>query len=235
MADWAAKRFWKTVSVVPAEAGFAVYLDAKPVRTPAKRPLIVPTPGLGEAIAAEWQAQQDLIRPDTMPYTRAANSALDKVQPLMDAVVDELAGYGGTDLLCYRATGPQALIARQAAAWDPLLAWAGGALHAPLAVTAGVIPVPQPPDSLTRLRDHVAAHTAFHLAGLHDLVAISGSLILALAVAQGRLNVDEAFDASRIDEAWQAEQWGEDAEAAAHEALRAEAFRRAARFYALCG
>ena len=112
MADWAAKRFWKVAAAVPQAGSFAVHLDGRPVRTPAKNPLIVPTFGLATAIAAEWDAQDGRIRPETMPHTRAANSALDKVTPMIGAVVDELAGYGGTDLLCYRATGPGALVAR---------------------------------------------------------------------------------------------------------------------------
>jgi chaperone required for assembly of F1-ATPase len=235
MADWEAKRFWKAALAVPEAGGYTVHLDGRAVHTPAKRPLIVPTAHLAGAIAAEWDAQHDRIRPETMPHTRAANSAIDKVAPLAEAVIDELSGYGGTDLLCYRATGPVALIARQAAAWNPVLDWARDTLGAPLVVTAGVIPVPQPQASLSRLRAHVAAHSAFHLAALHDLVAISGSLVLALAVARRHMPVDDAFAASRIDEAWQAEQWGADTEAAAVEAVRAEAFASAGRFFALCG
>ena len=235
MADWAAKRFWKTASAVAVEGGFGVALDAKSVRTPAKTALIVPTQALAAAIATEWDAQTGKIRPDTMPLTRAANSAIDKVAPMFDAVVEELSGYGGSDLLCYRATGPEALAERQAAVWDGMLDWAREALDAPLNVTAGVMHVAQPAGSLTRLRAHVAGHSAFQLAALHDLVAISGSLVLALGVARGRMAVDEAFAASRIDEAWQIEQWGADEEAAEYEALRAQAFRNAGRFFALCG
>lgn len=235
MADWAAKRFWKAAVAVPEGRGFSVRLDARAVKTPAKTALILPTHDMALAIAAEWDAQTGVIRPQTMPLTRAANSAIDKVAPLMDAVVDELSGYGGTDLLCYRAHVPEALVARQAEGWDPLLAWSAQGLGAPLNVTAGVIPVPQPAESLTRLRARVAEYSAFQLAALHDLVAISGSLILALAVARGRLDVQVAFDLSRIDETWQNEQWGVDEDAAADEALRAEAYRNAGRFFALCG
>ncbi len=235
MADWAAKRFWTAARAVPEGGGFAVHLDARAVRTPAKAPLILPTEALAIAIAAEWDAQDGKIRPDTMPFTRAANSAIDKVAPMFDLVVDELAGYGGTDLLCYRAEGPPPLVAQHSEVWDPLLEWSATSLGAPLVVTTGVIPVPQPRPSLLRLRAHVAEHSAFHLAALHDLVAISGSLVLALAVARGRIGADEAFAASRIDEAWQISQWGEDEEAAVLEALRAEAFYRAGRFFELCG
>ncbi|NEX46919.1 ATP12 family chaperone protein [Pseudotabrizicola algicola] len=235
MSGWSAKRFWQTATAEACDTGFTVRLDARPVKTPAKRPLLLPTLAMAQAIAAEWDAQQGLVRPETMPFTRAANSAIDKVDPLRDAVVDEIANYGGTDLLCYRATDPQALIDRQAAAWTPLLDWAQGVLGAPLRVTSGVIPVAQPAESLAALRAHVAAHSAFQLAALHDLTAISGSLILGLAVARGRLTGAAAFDLSRIDESWQAELWGVDDTAAEQERQRREAFLTAERFFALCG
>lgn len=235
MSGWAAKRFWQQASAEAVEGGFGVRLDARPVKTPAKQPLVLPTEGMALAIAAEWDAQQGLVRPDTMPLTRAANSAIDKVAPQIDGVVAEIANYGSTDLLCYRAIDPPPLVARQALAWDPVLDWARDAFDAPLEVTAGVIPIAQPANSLDRLRRSVAAHSAFQLAALHDLVAISGSLVLGLAVARKRLTADEAFALSRIDESWQAEQWGEDEEAAAQERLRHAAFLTAERFFALCG
>ena len=235
MSGWAAKRFWQQASVEAVEGGYGVRLDTRPVKTPAKQPLVLPTRAMAEAIAAEWDAQQGLIRPDTMPLTRAANSAIDKVAPQMAGVVGEIANYGSTDLLCYRATDPPPLVARQAAGWDPLLDWAHDVLQARLVVTAGVIPVAQPAEGLAHLQRHVAAHTPFQMAALHDLVAISGSLILGLAVARERLRADEAFALSRIDETWQTEQWGEDEEAAALEAVRHAAFLTAERFFALCG
>jgi chaperone required for assembly of F1-ATPase len=235
VSGWAAKRFWKAARAEPCEGGFTVRLDERPVKTPAKQPLTLPTLAMASAVAAEWEAQQGLLRPETMPLTRAANSAIDKVTPLLDAVVGEIANYGTTDLLCYRAPEPPALAERQAAAWQPLLDWAAESLGAPLVVTEGVIPVPQPEDSLDRLRAHVAAHTPFQLAALHDLVAISGSLVLGLAVARGRLGGDEAFATSRIDEAWQTELWGVDEDAAALEASRREAMLTAERFFGLCG
>ena len=169
-----------------------------------------------------------------MPPARAAISAIDKVAPMRDAVIAELAGYGGTDLVCYRAEAPEALIAAQAAAWDPLVDWAATALRAPLRITQGVIPVAQAPDSLSRLTDRVAALSDFELAGLHDLVAISGSLVLALAVAEGRFEPEAAFDLSRVDNRWQSDLWGADAEEAETEALRRAAFLQAHRFLALC-
>lgn len=235
MSGWTAKRFWKEAAAELCEGGFTIRLDGRPVKTPAKALLVVPTLEMAQAIAAEWDAQQGAIKPETMPATRAANSAIDKVRPLFDTVVDEISGFGGSDLLCYRAEGPIELVARQAADWDPLLDWAAQSFDAPLVVTSGVIPVTQPAQSLKNLRREVAGQTAFHLAALHDLVAITGSLVLGLAIAKGRITADSAFQISRIDESWQAEQWGEDEEAAAAEAFRLSALQDAARFYQLCG
>lgn len=234
MSGWTAKRFWKQAAVQATDGGFDIRLDGRPVKTPAKAPLVVPTRSLAQAIAAEWDAQEGKVRPETMPCTRAANSAIDKVAPLRAEVIAELAGYGGSDLLCYRATGPQGLIDRQSAAWDPLLDWAATTLAAPLNVTQGVMHVAQPQPSLDRLAARVAAFGAFELAAVHDLVAISGSLVLALAVTEGRLSPEAAFDASRIDNRWQAEEWGEDEEEAEAEAHRRAAFLQAGRFFGLC-
>jgi chaperone required for assembly of F1-ATPase len=151
------------------------------------------------------------------------------------AVVDLLAAYGASDLLCYRATDPEGLITRQAEAWDPLLDWAAQELQAPLRVTQGIVHVDQPEDSLLRLHALTAGFDAFQLAAFHDLVAISGSLVLAFAVMRGRLSVNEAFALSRIDETWQAEQWGVDEDAALLEASKKRAMQEAARFHGLCG
>ena len=234
MSAWAAKRFWKQATAVACEGGYTVKLDGRAVKTPAKRPLVVPTLAMAQAIAAEWDAQQGLVKPDTMPVTRAANSALDKVAVQFDEVAGLLAAYGETDLLCYRATGPEALIARQAAAWDPVLDWAAQDLGAPLHVTAGVTPVDQPAASIARLTALVQGFTAFELAAVHDLIAISGSLLLGLAVTQGRISVKQAWDLSRIDESWQNEQWGIDEDAAVLEAFKQSALEQADRFFALC-
>lgn len=234
MSTWTARRFWTEASAVPTAGGFAVHLDARPVRTPLKTPLVVPTLGLAQAIAAEWQAQTGKVDPETMPYTRTANSALDKVTPQRAEVAMMLTEYGGSDLLCYRAEGPDALIARQVQAWDPLLDWAKDALHAPLHATAGVMHIDQPPASLAALKQAVDALDPFRLSAFHDLVAISGSLVLALAVIHQRLTADLAFDLSRIDESWQIALWGEDEEAAENTARKRAAFLQADRFYGLC-
>lgn len=235
MSGWTAKRFWKSATAEACEGGFTVRLDGRAVKTPAKAAFVVPTLALAQAAAAEWDAQEGVVKPDSMPVTRAINSAIDKLSVQFDEVVGLLAAYGASDLLCYRATGPEGLVARQAAGWDPLLDWAADALGAPLVATAGVMHIDQPPGSLARLYALTAGFDRFRLAAFHDLVAISGSLILALAVTRGRLTPDEAFGLSRIDEAWQTEIWGEDEEAALLEAARRQAFHEAGRFYGLCG
>lgn len=232
--SWAPKRFWTAVDIRPEGTGFAVHLDERPVRTPAKLPLMVPTMAVARLVAAEWEAQQGVVRPETMPATRMANSALDKVAPQFDAVVEEIARYGGSDLLCYRAEGPVELVARQKV-WDALLDWAASDLEAPLAVTAGVIPVPQAEQALARLRARVRTLTAFELAALYDLVSISGSLILGLAVATRRIDGKEAFALSRIDESYHAEKWGDDEEAAALDDLKRTAFLEAEKFFYCVG
>lgn len=234
MSGWKPRRFWSSVTPEACAGGFTIRLDARQARTPGKSALVVPTEALAQAIAREWDAQQGLVKPATMPFTRAANSAIEKVAPQFDEVVSLIAAYGGTDLLCYRATGPQALITRQALAWDPLLDWAATALTAPLAVTHGVNPIAQPAASTRRLHDLTAALSPFQIAAFHDLVALSGSLILAFAVTRGRLTPAEAWAISRIDETWQAEAWGVDDDAAALAGVKRLDFDQAAAFWALC-
>lgn len=235
MSVWAARRFWTAATAVPVDGGYTVQLDARPVRTPLKAPLVLPTIALAKAVAAEWQAQEKAVNPETMPFTRIANSAIDKVRPQFAAVADMLADYGGSDLLCYRAEGPAGLVARQAQSWDPLLDWARDDLAAPLRQATGVMHVAQPEASLAALRHQVQAMSAFQLAAFHDLVAISGSLVLALAVARGRITAEEAWTRSRVDEDWQISLWGEDEEAAEAAARKREALLQADRFYGLCG
>lgn len=233
MSDWKAKRFWKAATVEPCDGGFTVQLDGRPVRTPAKAPLTTPTMVMAEAVALEWDAQQDIIDPRTMPVTRGANAAIDKVRTQRAEVVGLLAEYGDSDLLCYRAAGPDELIKRQAAGWDPMLDWAAGTLDARLFVGEGVMHVTQKPDVLGRLEAEVAAFDDFSLAAVHDLISISGSLVLALAITKDAIKVEDAWLLSRIDEHWQIEQWGEDEEAAIAEAVKRDAFCDAARFYRL--
>ena len=231
---WKAKRFWKDVSVTETDGGFAVLLDTRRVQTPGKQPLIVPTAPMAQAIAAEWAAQDGDIKPLTMPVTRAANSAIERVRPQKPEVAAMLAAYGETDLTCHRATSPAELAARQARGWDPVLAWATGTLGAPLVPTAGVLPVPQPQTSLDALLAHVAALDEFRLTALHDLVTLSGSILLGLAVAHRHLDPQTAWTLSRIDEDWQIEQWGEDEEATEAAALKRAQFLQADVFWSLC-
>lgn len=232
-SGWSMKRFWAAAGVAERPEGWAVLLDGRPVKTPAKLPLVLPTEALARAVAEEWDAQQGEVRPALMPLTRTANSAIDKVASMAAAVVEEIARYGGTDLLCYRATGPATLIARQAEAWDPWLDWVAGQ-GAALRVTTGIVHVAQPEVSLGRLSARVSARSHFELAALYDLVAITGSLVLGLAVAEGRLEAGDAFDLARLDEDWQAEHWGVDDEAAESAALKRQAMRDAGRFLRLC-
>lgn len=229
MTEWKARRFWKAAAAEPVDGGWQVTLDGKPVRTPGKLPLTLPTKALAKAIAAEWDAQTDAIDPNAMPLTRAANSAVEKVAPQFDAVADMLTDYGGTDLLSYRAAHPQALADRQADEWNPLLDWAADALGARLAVTTGVIPVAQDAGALKALRARLAGLTPWELTALHDLVTLPGSLILGLAVFDGRLTADQAHALSRLDEDHQAEAWGRDEDAETAAAARLQALRDSAR------
>jgi len=235
MSDWTAKRFWKEATVGEVSGGYGVLLDGRPVRTPAKAPLIVPTREMAAAIAAEWDAQEGKIDPLSMPVTRGANAAIDKVSAQHAEVVTMLADYGDADLICYRATFPEELIARQAAAWDPLILWAKTDLGAALVPIQGVIHRPQDPDALRCLHDQVAKLDAFALAAFHDLVSLSGSLIIGFAVLHNSKTAEELWSLSRIDEAWQQEQWGEDDEALETAAIKKSAFLQAKVFLTLLG
>jgi chaperone required for assembly of F1-ATPase len=234
MSEWKQKRFWKKAETVPVTGGFTVHLDGRAIKTPVKAALIVPTRAIADAISAEWDAQQDLVKPQTMPVTRAANAAIDKVTPQFGEVADMLAAYGDSDLLCYRATTPDALTERQSALWDPLLNWAETALNAKLVTVAGVMHQAQSPTSLKELRQRTYALNAFELAAFHDLVSLSGSLIIAFAAIKGHLPPQTLWELSRLDEIWQQEQWGKDDEAQAAAAIKAEAFFAAKRFFDLC-
>jgi chaperone required for assembly of F1-ATPase len=229
------RRVYKGVAARPVEGGWGVFLDNRPLRTPAKRELTVPSAALAEAIAAEWDAQITDIRPERMPLTRLAATALDRTANERRTVVADVANYAGTDLVCYRADGPPALVARQEATWQPLLDWAASRYDAGLAVTAGIVPAPQPEASLKVFAGAVAALDDFRLTALQAATAACGSLVIALALFEGRLDATAAFAASQLDETFQIEAWGEDAEAAKRRELLAADIDAAARFLALLG
>ena len=229
-----AKRFYKQVTTESdAGEGTALKLDGKPVRTPGKAALRLPTPALAEAIAEEWRAQGERIDPLTMPLTRITNSAIDGVVGRETAVIDNIMAHAGSDLLCYRAPGPDGLVKGQQTHWDPVLAWAKTTLGAPLLLAEGVAHVAQSETSLGRLREPLLGRDAFSLAALHVMTALTGSALLALAVAQGRLTPEAAWKAAHVDEDWQINQWGEDAEAAERRKNRWRDFAAAARTLAL--
>jgi len=207
------KRFYKEVAVAPADGGFAVLLDGRPVKTPARNTLVLPTEDLAAAIAAEWRGQGDEIIATSMPLLRLANSVIDGVTAKRDEVVDAVMRFAENDLLCYRAHQPPDLVARQSAGWDPWLDWARRRHGANMTVAAGFNHVDQTPDALMALRQ-AAALDPFALGALHVIASITGSLVLALAVADGAASGAQVFALSRIDETYQAEKWGEDAEAA---------------------
>ena len=227
------KRFYKEAGVTETPDGFGVALDGKPVSTPAKRPLRVPTRALAEAIAEEWLAQGEAIDPKRLPLTRLASIAIDLVAPRRPAVVAEVAKYAGTDLVCYRSEQPPDLAARQHAAWQPLVDWATLRFDAPLTVTTSILPVTQPTASLKALESKVAAYDTHRLAALHLATAASGSLVVALALIEGRIDAEAAFAAAELDESYEIERWGEDAEQAKRRAGLKEDIALAARFVSL--
>lgn len=233
MGEWRQKRFWQSVDVASSDEGYAVRLDGRTLRTPAKAAFVVPSRALAEAAAAEWAAQEGEIHPGKMPVTRAINSAIDKVTPQRVAVLDMLLSYAETDLVCYRAEGPAGLVARQTEAWDPCLAWVRDRFGVEMLAVAGVMHFPQPAEVGAVFRAHVTPWSAHKITGLHDLVTLSGSFVLGLAVAEGRFDAAEAWALSCVDEDWQAAQWGRDDEAEAASAEKAQGFAAAARYLSL--
>jgi chaperone required for assembly of F1-ATPase len=229
------KRFYRRVGVLPAEQdkGYVVTLDGKALSTPGKTKLVIASATLAGAIAEEWAAQESEVRPASMPLTRLAATATDRVAAARAAIIDELMRFAGTDLLCYRATEPEALRARQAALWQPLLDWAAAHYGADLAVMTGVMPQPQPDDALAALRRAAGALDDLALTGLMVATAAAGSLIVGLALVEGRLSGEEAFAVSQLDESFQIESWGEDFEARARRAALREDLLAVERFLAL--
>nr|WP_142848683.1 ATP12 family protein [Telmatospirillum sp. J64-1] len=227
------KRFYKQAGVAEAEGGFAVTLDGRSVRTPMGQPLTLPSRGLAEAIAEEWGAQAQEVAPETMPCMQLASTALDRIEAQKDEIIGQLMKYAGTDLLCYRADQPQELIKRQDILWQPLLDWVAARWGVQMAVTRGIIPVEQSPEAIDSLRQVVLAYDNWQLSALQSATAAAGSLIIALALVEGRLSAAEAFAVSQVDETWQIEQWGEDPEATRRRAALEADVHGAARFLSL--
>jgi len=224
------KRFYKEAAVMPGEdGGFVVALDGKPVRTPSRKPLGVPGRDLAEAVAAEWQAQETVIDPATMPLTRMLNTALDGVAAAQEEVFEEILRYAGSDLLCYRAETPEALVARESELWDPYLDWAAN-MGARLVLSEGIVHVEQPPEAIRAIAVLLRRYPSpLQLTALHAITSLTGSLVLALALAEGQGEPDEIWAAAHADEDFNIAQWGEDHEAAARRAKRLIDFEAAHR------
>jgi chaperone required for assembly of F1-ATPase len=224
------KRFWKNAAFKAEGSAWGIALDGKPLRTPARQPLLVASKALAEAIADEWNSAGETVAPRSMPLTGLANAAIDRVAPDPQSFAAGLAGYGESDLLCYRAEGPPDLVARQEEAWDSLLAWARRRFDVDFEITAGVVHVPQPHSTVGRLAHVTTSLDASRLAGLSPLVTIGGSLVAALAILEGAVAPEDAWKAVTLDEVWQREKWGTDAEAEAMLDARRRDFFAAARF-----
>lgn len=227
------KRFYKKVTAEAWDGGFRVLLDGRMIRTPGKAALLLPTQALADAIAAEWDAQGEEIHPASMPLMQTAATAIDRVTPQRERVIDEISAYGGSDLVCYRATHPESLVARQAEAWDPVLAWLRERHGVELKVGEGVMHIPQSPKALATLRSVVAAQTDMVLAPLYNITALAGSLAIALAVLERRLTADQAFEISELDEAYVMETWGTDREAMIRRKNNKESMAASVRFLEL--
>lgn len=227
------KRFYRTVSVDLADDGFGVSLDGKPVKTPRRATLALPTRALAEAVAREWRAQTTVVDPATMPLTKLANTAVDGVIRRRAEVVDQIVAFAHHDHLCYRAEGPAELVRRQSLAWDPLLDWAAERYGARLATAIGITPIAQPSRAIAALGRAVESRTAYELAALHVAASICGSLVLALALADGRLGAADAFVLSQLDERFQAEKWGLDPQAESRTRRLAEELAAADRLLGL--
>ncbi len=232
------RRFYAQATFSPADSGgFAVLLDGRTLRTPMKTHLVLPSEALGAQVAAEWAGQADVVRPETMPLTRLANVALDRTPHARADMAAMIRGYGETDLLCHRADSPEALVARQAAAWDPPLAWAAQSLGVTLIPVAGVMATEQHPASLDRIEATALALDDFALTGLAHAVGLTGSAVLGLALAhEAQFRGEALFAAAALDELWSRETWGEDADLTARlDRLRGELAALAAWFLALGG
>ena len=227
------KRFYRDAGFAAVDGGWQVRLDARALSTPKRAPLLLPAEALAAAVAAEWNAQGERIQPATMPMTGLANAAIDHVMPDPAAFAGSLAAYAASDLVCYRADAPDALVQRQCAAWDPVVAFIRRRFDAELVVTTGIQHVAQPAATLERLRAALDTLSPFQLAGLQPVVTISGSLVIALMLAEGAIDTATAFAAGQIDELFQAEMWGDDDDARMAREGRRRDFDAASRFLTL--
>ncbi len=220
-------RFYAHAGLVEDPDGFAIALDDKPVRTPSGRTLVAPNRDIADGIVAEWDAQQETIDPMTMPLTRFVNSVIDAVADRVEAVTDDVAKYFGSDLLFYRAGHPEALVAREAAHWDPIVFWAADALGAHFILAEGIVHVRQPDSAIAAARAALPTDP-WSIAALHAVTTLTGSALLALALMRGVIDQDQAWAAAYVEEDWNIEQWGGDEEIAARRAARLVDFRAAA-------
>lgn len=211
----AAKRFYKQATVAEIDNGFTIHLDGKPVRTPLGKKVLLPVLPLAEAVVEEWQTQADTIDPHAMPLSGFANTAIDRVGPERETVLDTLMKFAETDLLCYRADHPEDLVARQDEQWQPHLDWLADTFQAPLNVTAVVLPIAQPQETVQNLRGTLTGLDDMELTAVASLTVASGSLVLSLALERGRIDVEEIYTLSQLDDLFQNERWGLDAEAEA--------------------
>jgi chaperone required for assembly of F1-ATPase len=226
------RRFYEQVTVAECEDRFDVLLDERPVRTPARNPLGTPTRALSEAVAAEWRAQADVIDPAGMPLTRLVNTIIDGVATSVPAVAEDVAKFLASDLLVYRAEGPEGLVERQAAAWDPVLAWARDELGARFVLAAGMIYVTQPETALAAARAAIPLDV-WRLGAAHAITTLTGSALIALAVLHGRLDAEAAWTAAHVDEDWNMDFWGRDELALNRRALRYAELQAACQVLAL--
>ncbi len=228
------KRIYETVTVIAGTDGFQVMLDDRPLRSPGQRPLILRHRALADAVAAEWRDQGGAIESLTMPMMSLAATASDRVAPCRAFVIDAITSYGETDLLCYRADQPDDLVRLQNRTWQPLLDWCEKVIEAPFRVTAGIMPLRQPAAAVAAIRRQVACYDDLPMTGLYELAAGSGSVVIALAVTEGRIGVEEGIEAALLDEDYQIQRWGEDAEAASRRRSLCRDMRAAARFLQYC-
>jgi YD repeat-containing protein len=233
MTDAPVRRFYKSVAVTGAKAPFSIALDDRPLRTPLKRPLELPSRPIAEAVASEWSAQGEKIEPQKMPFTRLANTALDRVAGNFPRIMGDIVGFAGSDLVCYRADEPIGLIERQARNWQPVLDWARTRLGGAFAVTEGIVHIEQPTSALEAIRSYLAGKDAWALTALHNMTTLTGSALISAMACEAAILPAEAWLAAHVDEDWQIEHWGWDEEARLRRHHRKQEFDVCLRFYEL--